>query len=215
MKKVFLFAFIVLILFFGCTTKTVDIKNYEVRDIKKVNVGENLVKVGSNLVEDMKFNPIIDIEARLKKEEFYIPIKPPYDGIFDERDKSYFVIIDKHEIFSIKVDNNGKIINGNKYFPKDERVFEEQPFYLGLLNSKLYEISYAGRLNDIVYLMYKEYYINVEDIKREINQIKPGFSERIAYDLKESDILVYKNFKFKVYDATSKNIEFEIISDSY
>jgi len=215
MKRIWSSAFIVLILIFGCTARTVDIKDYEVNDIKKANVGENLVRVGTNLLEDMKLAPVVDINSRLKEEEFYVPIEPPYEGIYDERDRSYFVIIDKHEIFSLKVDADGKIINDRKYFYKGEKVFTPEPSYLGLLNSRLCEISYAGRVDDIISLTYKEYYIDVENLKRDVMQIKPGFSEQISYDLKESDTLVYKNFKFKVYEATNENIEFEIISDTY
>jgi len=217
MKRIWSSAFIVLILIFilGCTVRTVDIKDYEVNDIKKVYVGENLVRVGTNLLEDMKLMPVVDIDSRLKDEEFFVPIEPPYEGIYDDRDRSYFVIIDKHETFSLKVDLDGKIINDRKYFYKGEKVFTPDPSYLGLLNSKLYEISYKGRIEDIVSLTYKEYYIDIENLKRDILQIKPGFSEHIDYDMEESDTLVYKNFKFKVHEATSEAIEFEIISDTY
>lgn len=215
MKRVWSSAFIILILIFGCTARTVDIKDYEVNDIKKANVGENLVKVGTNLLEDMKLMPVVDINSRFKDEGFYVPIEPPYEGIYDERDKSYFVIIDKHEIFSLKVDMEGKLLSESKYFHKNEKLFTTQPSYLGLLNSKLFEISYAGKVDDVISLTYKEYFIDIDNLKRDILQIKPGFSEQIAYDLKEGDTLVYKNFKFKVHEATSENIEFEIISDTY
>lgn len=204
---------LLLLLFYGCTIHTVNIKNYQLNDIKSVNVGDSIVKVGHNLKEEMRFIPLADITERLGKEEFYIPLEPPYEGIYDEKDGSYFVILDRHELFSVKVDADGRVISKQRYFDHGEKLFEPGPQYYGIANSKLYELSYSGRLGDHIIITYKEYYVEMADVKRQIDQIRPGFSEQITYDLSESDEIVYKNFRIKVHEANSETIQFEILSD--
>ena len=202
-----------LLLFYGCTVRTVNIKNYQLSEIKTANVGDAMITVGKNLKEEMRFIPLIDISERLGAEEFYVPIQPPYEGIFDQREDNYFVILDRHELFSVKVDTEGKVVSKQKFFDYDEQLFTPDPRYFGIANSKIYELAYSGRIDDQIMITYKEYYVEMDDVKREIDQIKPGFAEQIAYDLSQSDEIVYKNFRLKVLDATNERIKFEILSD--
>jgi hypothetical protein len=162
----------------------------------------------------MRFIPLVNIDDRLKNEEFYIPVVPPYEGIYDRADNAYFIILDRHEIFSVKVDTDGKVLSGQKYFDVNEKIFDQAPKYYGIANSKIYELTYSGRIANHIMITYKEFYVEMNDIKREIDQIKPGFAEQITYDLDESDTIVYKNFRLKIHAATSEQIEFEILSDT-
>lgn len=216
MRKSWLVALIalLLVLFYGCAVRTVNIKNYQLNEIKSVNVGDSIIKVGHNLKEEMHFVPLVDISERLGEEEFYIPLTPPYEGIYDEKDGSFFVILDRHELFSVKVDTEGRVISKQKYFDYEEKLFEAAPSYFGIANSKLYELSYSGRLGDHIVITYKEYYVEMADVKRKIDQIRPGFSEQVTYDLSESDEIVYKDFRIKVHEATSEQIQFEILADT-
>lgn len=205
---------ILLLLLYGCTIRTVNIKNYQLNEIKSVNVGEPIVKVGHNLKEEMRFLPLVDIDERLGGEEFYVPLKAPYEGIYDQQDGSFFIILDRHELFSVKVDNTGRVVSKQKYFDQGEALFEPAPRYYGIANSKLYELSYSGRIGGHIVITYKEYYVEMADVKREIDQIRPGFSEQVTYDLSEGDEIVYKDFRIKVHEATNEAIRFEILSDS-
>jgi len=212
-KRTVFFVLFAVALFLGCTPQTVNVKNYQVNEIRIANVGDPMIKVGKNLYEEMRFIPTVDIPKRLGKEEFYLPAEPPYDGIYDPESDAYFVILDRHEIFSIKVDANGKCVASEKYFDKGEKVFAPAPNYYGVSNSKIYEISYTGRIEDHITITYKELYVDMDDVKREISQLRPGFSEQVVYNLAESDEIVYKKFRLKIYDATNEHIEFEILSD--
>jgi hypothetical protein len=216
MQKSWLAALLVLLLllFYGCAVRTVNIKNYQLNEIKSVNVGDPIIKVGHNLKEEMYFIPLVDISERLGKEEFYIPLEPPYEGIYDEKDGSFFVILDRHELFSVKVDTEGRVISKQKYFDYEEKLFEPAPNYFGIANSKLYELSYSGRIGDHIVITYKEYYVEMADVKRKIDQIRPGFSEQITYDLSESDEIVYKEFRIRIHEANSEQIRFEILMDT-
>lgn len=197
----------------GCTPQTVNVKNYQLHEIRMVNVGDPMIKAGRNVYEEMRFLPTVDIGKRFAGEEFYLPLTPPYDGIYDAENNAYFVILDRHEIFSVKVDGSGKTLVEQQYFDKGEKVFDPVPNYFGAAESKIYELSYSGRLDDHITITYKEFYVDVRDIKREISQLRPGFSEQIVYNMAESNEIVYKNFRLKVYDATNEHIEFEIVSD--
>jgi len=203
-----------LLLVYGCSVRTVNIKNYQLHETKSVNVGDSIIQVGHNLKEEMRFIPLVDISERLGKEEFYLPIESPYEGIYDQKDGSFFVILDRHELFSVKVDTEGKVLSKQKYFDQNEKLFEPAPKYYGIADSKLYELSYSGRLGDHIIITYKEYYVELEDVKREIGQIRPGFSEQITYDLSESNEIVYRDFRIKVHEATSEQIVFEVLSDT-
>ncbi len=216
MRKSWIGALIIglLLFFYGCTVRTVNIKNYQLNETRSANVGEAMIKVGHNLKEEMYFAPLVDISERLGKEEFYVPIEPPYEGIYDQKDGSYFIILDRHELFSVKVTAKGNVVSKQKYFDFDEKLFEPQPRYFGIVNSKLYELAYSGRLGDHIIITYKEFYVEMDDVKREIDQIRPGFSEQITYDLSESDEIVYRDFRIKVVEATNEQITFELLSDS-
>ena len=203
-----------LMLVYGCSIRTVNIKNYQLHENKSVNVGDAIIKVGHNLKEEMRFLPLVEINSRLGKEEFYLPLDPPYEGIYDQNDGSFFVILDRHELFSVKVNAEGYVLSKQKYFDQDEKLFEPAPLYYGIANSKLYELSYSGRIGNNIVITYKEYYVELEDVKREIDQIRPGFSEQITYDLSDSDEIVYKDFRIKVHEATSEQIVFEVLSDA-
>jgi len=192
----------------------VNIKNYQLHEIKTAYVGASMIKVGQNLKEEMRFIPLVNIDERLKGEEFYLPMATPYEAIFDEQNHAYFVILDRHEIFSVKVDASGKVLSGQKYFDVDEKIFDQAPKYFGIMNSKIYELNYSGRIDNYIMITYKEFYVEMDDVKREIDQIKPGFAEQITYDLDAGDEIVYKNFRLKIHKATNEQIEFEILSDT-
>jgi len=64
LKHILLIGFIAIFIL-SCSTRTVDIKNYRVGDIRSVNVGETMVLVGKDLDEDMRFFPKINLEGCL------------------------------------------------------------------------------------------------------------------------------------------------------
>ena len=214
LKHILLISFIAIFIL-SCSTRTVDIKNYRVGDIRSVNVGEKIVFVGKDLDEDMRFFPRIKIKDRFLNEKLFAPLKPPYEGIYDEDDHSYMVILDKNELFIVNVDKNGVVTKTTPFFKRGEQIFEPEPIYRSLTKSKLYELTYSGMYGKYISLIFKEYYINVEDIGRPISELKPSYSEKVFYDIKDDDETIYKSYIFKILDATPNYLEYEIIDDEY
>jgi hypothetical protein len=87
------------------------------------------------------------------------------------------------------------------------------PIYRSLLNSKIYELTYSGKYKNIIKFTYKEYFVDISDIDRDIREIKPSFFEKINYDLDEGDIIVYKKFKIQIINATHQSLEYKIVAD--
>jgi hypothetical protein len=68
------------------------------------------------------------------------------------------------------------------------------------------ELLYSGREGNVIHMTYKEYerqngnYSSVE-----------SFSQHVGYDLRQSNIISFKDIYFKVIEATEKFIEFMVI----
>lgn len=68
------------------------------------------------------------------------------------------------------------------------------------------ELLYSGREGNVIRMTYKEYkrqngnYSSVE-----------SFSQNVGYDLRQSDIVSFRDIYFKVIEATEKFIEFIVI----
>ncbi len=66
------------------------------------------------------------------------------------------------------------------------------------------KLIYKGLSGNTVHISYKQY-------KRDITN--PVFSQELTYDLRDSDIIVFKNYKIKVLNATNEYIRFRVLSD--
>jgi hypothetical protein len=66
------------------------------------------------------------------------------------------------------------------------------------------KLIYTGLSNNTIHISYKKY-------KR--NRASPEFSQELAYDLRHADIIVFKNYKIKIINATNEYVRFKILSD--
>lgn len=115
--------------------------------------------------------------------------------------------------------NSEKQINIGVPMIKFENItYIEGKRWVGILNSKdgwehykyatddsfLEELIYTGRSGNTIFISYREY-------KKEF--ARPAFFQELKYDLEKSDIIVFRNYKIKVLDATNEYIRFLVLVD--
>ena len=88
------------------------------------------------------------------------------------------------------------------YTPEFNFTFEDSSFVLAK-DSFQQTLIYLGKNNDILKFNYREFQNNL---------IRDSFSTEITYDLSESNIIGYKNFKAEIINATNSNLTYKIIS---
>ena len=213
MKRIRILIYIFILFSIGCSIRSVDIKDYELNKTRVINVGDSVFRVGINLKENMRFFPTQDISIQLKNSKFFDPIKPPYEGIYDFDNNFYYVSVDKNGFYTAISDEYGRLVYDFLSYKKDKKLFTPVPIYRSLLNSKIYELTYSGKYKNIIKFTYKEYFVDISDIDRDIREIKPSFFEKINYDLDEGDIIVYKKFKIQIINATHQSLEYKIVAD--
>jgi len=68
------------------------------------------------------------------------------------------------------------------------------------------ELLYSGKEGNVIHLTYKEY------AKQEDNDSSvESFLQYVGYDLRQSDIISFRDIHFKVIEATETSIEFIVI----
>lgn len=220
----------------GCTTgfrkidsykpapaiETQILKNYKIGEEKTVFIGENIVECSHlKLIQQdsVKFKAIKSSNTRVKisKGEIY---EVKYK---DLEDNSLYVCAGNSISggFHIKINKNGELLDPHPYY-KDSLGFhnhaalqigEKGIKYFSPIkkNQKKYdsgsfkqEIVYAGLSGNTLNVTYKEY---KNDIAR------PAFFQNITYDLKNSNIIRYKNFKIKILKASNSQIKYVVLED--
>ncbi len=104
-------------------------------------------------------------------------------------------------------DDNDKIRLTNSYdivaIPDyQERLIGEETEMLK--GSFSHELIYNGKDGNNIKVSYREY---KDDMAR------PAFFQDLTYNLKESDIIRYKNYKIKVHKATNEEISYTVTED--
>lgn len=66
------------------------------------------------------------------------------------------------------------------------------------------ELIYTGRINDEIHISYREY---KKDFAR------PAFFQDLVYDLRRSKMVVFKQYKLEIEDATNEFILFKVLTD--
>ena len=68
------------------------------------------------------------------------------------------------------------------------------------------ELVYSGREGYVIHIIYKEYVGENSNYSP-----KESFLQDVGYDLRQSDIVSYRDIYFKVIEATKTSIEFMVI----
>ena len=66
------------------------------------------------------------------------------------------------------------------------------------------EFMYGGKSSSTIKFQYREYLGNI---------IRPAFTQEVQYDLKEGNLISFRELKIKILKATNNYIEYEIISN--
>lgn len=73
-------------------------------------------------------------------------------------------------------------------------------------NFLIKDLVYSGRRGDVITVDYREY--------RTVNKMAaPAFFQTVEYDLSESKDIYFRNFGFRVVEATNRSIKAVLISD--
>lgn len=66
------------------------------------------------------------------------------------------------------------------------------------------ELIYTGRTGNTIRVSYREY---------KENFARPAFYQDLTYDLGESDVIVFRNYRIRVIQATNQYIRFNVITE--
>ncbi len=78
----------------------------------------------------------------------------------------------------------------------------DYPFFNDTANTEIY--TGISNSDNTIHISYKQY---KKDIK------SPTFSQELTYDLRDADIIVFKNYKIEILHTTSEYIRFRVLSD--
>ena len=77
------------------------------------------------------------------------------------------------------------------------------------------ELIYSGRVGDILNITYREYYtINQKNNLGSTNLIRGDYTQNVSYDLKTSDMIIFKGWELKVLEANNQTIRFKVVKQS-
>ena len=71
-------------------------------------------------------------------------------------------------------------------------------------DSFMQELIYTGRSGDTIHVSYKEF-------RRDF--AKPAFFNELRYDLSQSNIIVFRNYRISIAEATNEYIRFTVLQD--
>jgi len=89
-----------------------------------------------------------------------------------------------------------------RFFKKVDKVKQQNKIIMP--GSFSHELIYSGKDGNNIKVSYREY---KDDMAR------PAFFQDLTYNLKESDIIRYKNYKIKVHKATNEEISYTVLED--
>lgn len=70
------------------------------------------------------------------------------------------------------------------------------------------ELVYSGRSQNTIYLLYREY-----EIARQGDFIRSAYTTSYVYDITNTQLITFRNFRLNVMDANSNQIKFSVVSD--
>lgn len=204
-------------------------KNYQIGQISKCYVGDPVI---SNISYKKQITESITSHLNFKASIDYMDIKKDFiyevKGRTFENSSHYFIhIFDSNGNFRfLKISNDGNLVSkdlfdwyGNvvvndyismpntKIFevyssPADKKTDSYSELYLD--GSFKYSIYYNGKADGAIKLQYREYLNDMARI---------AFYQDLTYDLTESKIIRFKNYRIEVIKATNEEIEYKVISD--
>lgn len=202
-------------------TEQEKIQNYEIGVPRKVYVGGNIIEKG-----DLEYTVSAEGKYRALLSRTFGPFSIAegklYEAMYvDQEDGSLYIKIDTtFGAGGVKVNKNGELQDSHVFYHNiggwqghptntvgtvGERIFER------VATSRIYspesfkvEIIYLGLSGADLKASYREY---KNDIAR------PAFYQDLSYNLKDSSIIRYKNFRINILRATNEELECVVLED--
>lgn len=198
--------------------------NYKVGILKKCNVGNEIIYTKNyNKLVTEKFDEAIKFKALINSSYTQVGKIYSISGISLSNNSNYFIFLfeDNHGMYKyLKINSDGYVVSNhlfgsfgqvvtNDYFSlSGQKIFEHSTATevdeLILKGSFGRELIYSGKDGNNIKVSYREY---KDDMAR------PAFFQNLTYNLKESDIIRYKNYKIKVHKATNEEISYTVLED--
>ncbi len=143
--------------------------------------------------------------------EVYLPISKTGEIIGNE---GFFRISQKGEykIFehkNFKFLDKQRFVNKNGEFPKLKPLGRirrgEKKVVKASMNEFTVKLIYTGKSKNTIKILYREF---------KKNMLKSPFTHELTYDLNESMVIRYKNFRIQVIEAANEWIKYKVISDA-
>lgn len=75
------------------------------------------------------------------------------------------------------------------------------------------ELLYSGREGDILHITYREYANRTDSGGSVGSYIRADFTQNVSYDLKTSDMIVFKGWELQVLEASNHLIRFKVVKE--
>lgn len=206
-------------------------EHFEKKDLKNYVLGQNKnCYVGDEMIHFASYNKKIKekvgtIQYKAIQDNLHIKNGLVYDvkgKSFSNSNYLYLQLFESNGNFRfLKINTDGYLVsadlfdwNGNvwqkdfinnintKIFERVENGTEREEIYLK--GSFSYSILYNGKDGNGIKLQYREY---KDDMAR------VAFYQDLTYDLKESKIIRFRNFKLEILKATNEGIEYKVLQD--
>jgi len=204
-------------------TKNVEFSGASHED-RDVNPGNIIYKINKKIFKSSKFSAPY---KKIDSDVYYVKVEDVFITTENFYAKNNYLIINSEG--SIKSDllycdcdiNFNHSINEDschvvktdlaKYF--DENLFDKQTETALLYDYDnnpftAFELLYYGRYDNTIKLLYKEY-IFVEEDRR----FRSKAVQEVTYNLDESDIVRYKNYKIQILEATDDAMTYKVLED--
>jgi len=205
--------------------KNLKSKNYQLLKQKNCYVGEEIAK-------SLNYNKLISEKIYMPRYRSITDTKHIQNGMIysvngvskkNNLHRFIFLFEDQQGFYSyMKINEDGILISNNlfgsygqstkaDYFNAlNTKIFEKLPTSSEIIGETIlkgsfgHELIYNGKDGNNIRVSYREY---KDDIAR------PAFFQDLTYNLKESDIIRYKNYKIKVHKATNEEIGYTVLED--
>lgn len=120
--------------------------------------------------------------------------------------KNYAVNVDEQTSVGLPmvISEHAEYAIGSRKYGLAEEQDPWQSFEYPTQHSFKDELIYHGRKDNIIYITYRQY---------KGRRMSPSSSQELTYDLGHSHIILFKNYKIKVLNATGEYIRFRVLSD--
>ena len=204
------------------------IRNYRLNDVQKCYVGDPIVKISMELYDSV-YRALVTVSHVKLKGVYFIKGNLYQVTDYNQEDGTYLLYIGGNQgsmgntySFWAEIYPDGRLFSKNAVAQFENRPYSDFPFFKDqkagdkicekvmsherkyLEGSFRKELIYHGKTGSNIKVLYREF---KNDFAR------PAFYQDLTYDLQESDIVRYKNFRILVLEATNEEITYKVLEE--